>query len=213
MSYKTIIVDIGATGFPQGSFLPKNGEILEPYEFHLFEPRWDRINKDDTSKIRKKLEKLGLNNDNVFLYNIALSNKKDVVDFYLTQKGNCSSLREPNDEILHNRKDITTYEKIQTPTDTLNNILGHLSHIDYLKLDTQGSEYEILLGADEILPRVLNIKCEVEYVEMYKNQKTKNDIVNLLSQHNFKVVGSANGCQHHCDMFFKNKKFNENTNI
>ena len=199
MSYKTIIVDIGAVGFPIGSFLP--AVIRPPYELHLFEPSF----KKDTSKVEHQLKKLGFNN-NVYLHDIALSDKQDIVDFYVTQKLNCSSLRKPNNEVLYDRKDITTYEKIQTQTDTLDNVLGHLSHIDYLKLDTQGSEYEILLGASKTLSKVLYIKCEVEYIELYEGQKTKEDVINLLSQHNFEAVGIANPHKHHCDIFFRNKK-------
>ena len=60
---------------------------------------------------------------------------------------------------------------------------------DLLTLDTQGSEYEILQGAEGLLnSNVLAVRCEVEFFPLYKDQKLFSDIFNLLSSHNFQFV-------------------------
>lgn len=206
---KNVIVDIGATGFPAGGFGVKNIKS-KPYEIHLFEPRWENISKD--APVRKELSAKGYNNDYIFLYNEALSDKQSVTDFYLTKKANCSSLRKPNSKVLSNRKDITNYRIIQVPTNTLDNILGHLPYINYLKLDTQGSEYEILLGASKMLLKTHQIKCETANVETYIGQKTKNKIIDLLKTYNFEVTKTETKSSRESDIFFINKNFNETTN-
>ena len=60
---------------------------------------------------------------------------------------------------------------------------------DILSLDTQGSEYEILQGAHNILnSNVLAVHCEVEFLPFYKNQKLFPDIFNLLSSQHFQFI-------------------------
>lgn len=60
---------------------------------------------------------------------------------------------------------------------------------DFLSLDTQGSEYEILQGAEQTLKlSVLALVIEVEFHQIYKDQKLFGDISKLLSQQGFHFV-------------------------
>jgi FkbM family methyltransferase len=60
---------------------------------------------------------------------------------------------------------------------------------DFLSLDTQGSEYEILKGAINTLHEtIIAIQLEVEFHEIYKNQKLFGDICHLLNRHGFIFV-------------------------
>lgn len=55
---------------------------------------------------------------------------------------------------------------------------------EFIKLDTQGSEYEILAGAARVLDeRCVAVLCEVEFFEVYRGQKTLVDIAQLLRGH------------------------------
>lgn len=57
---------------------------------------------------------------------------------------------------------------VERPTNTLENLLsGHIKNIDYLKIDTQGSELDILNGLGKLRPII--IKCEVSFIPLYKN--------------------------------------------
>ncbi len=60
---------------------------------------------------------------------------------------------------------------------------------DFLSIDTQGSEYEILLGAKETLrSNVVALVIEVEFHSLYKGQKLFGDLVKLLSDQGFDFV-------------------------
>lgn len=60
---------------------------------------------------------------------------------------------------------------------------------DFLSIDTQGSEYDILLGAKETLKSsVLALIIEAEFHQIYKNQKLFGDLVKLLSDQGFHFV-------------------------
>lgn len=70
---------------------------------------------------------------------------------------------------------------------------------DFLSLDVQGSEYEVLLGAEKALrDAVCGLIVEVEFAEMYVGQKRFQDICDLLAERGFDFVrfvsiGEASG--------------------
>ena len=60
---------------------------------------------------------------------------------------------------------------------------------DFLSIDTQGSEYEILLGArDTLKSDVLAVCLEAEFHPLYKGQKLFGDLLTLLSEQGFDFV-------------------------
>jgi len=87
------------------------------------------------------------NNRNVMCMNYALSSKIDnSVDFLITDSKDLSTLKgyEDSDYHLENRQN---HKLTKVNTTTLNNLLMELSFpkdIDFLSLDTEGSELEIL---------------------------------------------------------------------
>ncbi len=67
---------------------------------------------------------------------------------------------------------------------------------NFLSLDTQGSEHEILLGASKVLKSdVVATVVEVEFSALYKGQKTFGDILALLSERGFQFVRFLVGAQ------------------
>lgn len=60
---------------------------------------------------------------------------------------------------------------------------------DFLSLDTQGYELEILHGAQEALKSVVGIVCEVEMIPMYSNQPLLGDILNFATRNGFIFSG------------------------
>ncbi len=62
----------------------------------------------------------------------------------------------------------------------------------YLKIDTQGSELKVLLGASKTLNDVVAIQCEVSFVELYKGQPLANEVIRYLKERGFLLFGYAN---------------------
>lgn len=61
---------------------------------------------------------------------------------------------------------------------------------DFLSIDTQGYELEILHGAEEAIKKgVLGIVCEVEMIPMYQEQPLLGDILNFASANGFLFAG------------------------
>jgi len=61
---------------------------------------------------------------------------------------------------------------------------------EFIKLDTQGNEYEILQGAQRLLnERCLGIFAEVEFYDIYQDQKTHAELNILLKDYGFSIYG------------------------
>jgi FkbM family methyltransferase len=63
-----------------------------------------------------------------------------------------------------------------------------ISHIDFLKLDTQGNELGILKSAGEFLQKISVIKTEVEMIQLYEGQPLLGDMCAFLAQHGFHLL-------------------------
>ena len=56
---------------------------------------------------------------------------------------------------------------------------------DYLKIDVQGAELDVLRGAAETLKNCLVVEIEVEFVPLYENQPLFSDVDNFMRRHGF----------------------------
>ena len=56
-----------------------------------------------------------------------------------------------------------------------------------LKIDTQGYEYEVLLGSKKTLKKINLIQIELSLESLYTKQKNSNLITKFLNKNNFKI--------------------------
>lgn len=63
---------------------------------------------------------------------------------------------------------------------------------DILKIDAQGCSLEILQGALNQLENICFINCEVEWVELYKDQSLAPEVISFLKSQGFELVGYEN---------------------
>ena len=110
--------------------------------------------------------------------------------FHVTNTGMTSSLLPPNSEFVRRFNGLSDLmQVVATPTiDTirLDDVMEiRTSGCDLLKLDTQGSEAEILSHASETLKKCLVIQSEVEFVQLYENQPLFADVDMCLRGHGF----------------------------
>jgi FkbM family methyltransferase len=181
------IIDVGAAGLQESQINPDD-------IYYLFEPE---------QKAYDSLVSKFDSNPNVNLFKTGLFDKEGSQKLYVTNKKECSSLFQPNVELFEHMKSWptnywsnTAYKrfKLDYITDVnvsrLDNIIpSDVKVIDLIKLDTQGSEYEILKGCGDLLNKTKKIICEVEFIELYKGQKLYNDINEYLQQYGFNLEG------------------------
>ena len=99
-----------------------------------------------------------------------------------------SSLLEPNSALLdrfQNLENLTQVVKKHTfPTKRLDDI-PQIAGADFLKLDVQGAELDVLNGGDRVLTDAVVVHTEVEFVEMYKGQPLFADVDQRLRRSGF----------------------------
>ena len=108
--------------------------------------------------------------------------------FFETNWNLTGSLFEPNAELNENFQNLAEAMTLvaRHPTDTIRlDDLTDLPEIDYIKIDIQGGELGVFENALRILPNVLAIQTEVEFVEMYKQQPMFADVDIFLRKNGF----------------------------
>jgi hypothetical protein len=90
------------------------------------------------------------------------------------------------------KRALTQTHGLKTRVQTADNLFRSqgLARVDFFKLDTQGTELEILKGAREYLSagRISVIKTEATFLPVYRNQCTFSDLDQFLKEHGFVFV-------------------------
>ncbi len=177
---KIIALDAGAQGgFNSDQFFSLNYNSF--FEDILVEPI-----KSEVAKLEKKK----------FIINKGLWSKNERKKLYLLENRlGSSSMYKPSEKKfdLHDikNKEYINYKvtrEIEIECDTITNQLTTLNikSLDYLKIDTQGAELEILKGLGKFRP--LLIKLEVHFFSMYENVPSWHDLINYLYDLNYILI-------------------------
>jgi len=128
----------------------------------------------------------------------------DVIDRVLYSKSNidlnfnhakkemCSSFLEPNlkhlDKFLNSER-FHIVKETNFITSTLDEELNKINKKpDFIKIDTEGTEIEILKGSTECLKNILGMEIESSFFPLRKNQPLISDILKFLSNDEFEFI-------------------------
>ena len=180
------VFDVGGHRGETVELFLKNFEIENLYSFEPSQENFKILSKK-VDQLKKKFVKV-----NIFIENFALGKfDKDLELNYLNETSS-STIRELNVDssyfkkkekffgTLINKKILIKQLKFK---DYL--IKKEISHIDLLKIDTEGYELEVLKGLDELISRVSVILFEHHYDNMIKKSYTFKDVHHLLKNNNF----------------------------
>ena len=120
---------------------------------------------------------------------LALWSSRDRIPFRVMDQPPCSSCLEPNTELLSRLRgsfpghEAEKWFRVVDTTMIDTTSLDHwkqtntgLSRVDFVQLDTQGSEMEILKGGSGLLGEILCLKTEAWFQEFYRGQALFSDI-------------------------------------
>tara|TARA_B100000686_G_C16696567_1_gene920881 strand:+ start:310 stop:1137 length:828 start_codon:yes stop_codon:yes gene_type:complete len=175
---KLIALDVGAQGgfFDTNIFSKKYNSFFDPI---VVEP------------IISEAKKLIQQNYKVISKGFWSTNCKKKL-YILGKRSGSSSMYKPRSESydLYNfkKKDLSLFEitnEIDVDCTTIKDSLNQLNinNLDLLKIDTQGSELEILKGLGEYRPLIM--KIEVQIVPMYENVPNWSELINYLYKMNY----------------------------
>lgn len=124
---------------------------------------------------------------------IALSNTVGSKTLYITKNPMCSSLYAPNEPFLARLGGLPelvnldyTLEVETTTLDAFCQAEG-IETIDFLQVDVQGADLQVLQGASSLLQNILAIQIEVEFSPLYINQPLFADVDTYLRSQGFSL--------------------------
>lgn len=136
------------------------------------------------------------NTDKINYFNYALHKKPQNLDYYITDGHGKSSIYKPNFKFLSQFEDVERYKvnSVQTLSSkkirTLDSFIKDrfIIDIDFIKLDTQGSELDILKGCQNYaIHNTFGMQIEVEFIEIYENQSLFRDVDAFMQKNGFQL--------------------------
>ncbi|CAO3363307.1 hypothetical protein [Azospirillum melinis] len=187
---RLVVVDVGARG---GAELSGWSPVLSRVDLHGFEP---------DEQACRDLEATIPNDGARYRYHPVALDRQAMSgrDLYLTRNRWCSSFYPPNHPILRRLKqygrdgqlgdldqEFVVEETANPVTTTLDAFWTEASpgDLDFIKLDVQGAELDILEGGTVALGRTSGLLVEVEFIALYEGQPLFADVDRFLRRQGF----------------------------
>jgi FkbM family methyltransferase len=178
------VIDVGAH---KGEFIESILKVSTVTEIIGFEPQ---------KKIFNILLKKFCNKNIVSLNNIALSEKAGKKIMKINKLSDTSTLNDLDQNslffkfksyLLHEKNSIISEEAVSTTTIDAFFKNKQLGKNILLKIDTEGYEFNVLLGAKKTIQRIKYVLIENQFSKMYKNVNFE-ECHKFLTQHKFKLI-------------------------
>jgi FkbM family methyltransferase len=125
---------------------------------------------------------------------LALGKSSEERTLYVTHAPMCSSLYQPNESLLARFAGLQELAgldfsiSIETTTLDLFCETENIANIDFLQIDVQGADLDVLKGSKNLLSKsVLGIQIEVEFSPLYSEQPLFRDIDKYLDKYKFSL--------------------------
>ena len=134
---------------------------------------------------------------------LALGKAEEERTLYVTHHPMCSSLYQPEETYQSRFTQLVEFAgldySVAIETTTLDQFCQAegISEIDFLQIDVQGADLDVLKGSEQILETVLAVQIEVEFSPLYRGQPLFSDIDAYLRQRGFTLFDLWPSHRHH----------------
>lgn len=175
------IIDVGAANGESAAYFSKNFIKAQVIAFEPF------------TKMFHVAQKTNQGNKNVTIKNLALYDSIGKKEINITANYVSSSINElnsieVNNQVEEQKKKFEVIEKQEINTSTLDEETKSIKEILLIKLDTQGTELNILKGGIETLKKTNLLLIEMSNHEMYKNGCKYYEVDQFLRDNGFNLV-------------------------
>ena len=180
---KTTVLDAGGRYGIHPTWKPFTGEV----EYHLFEP--DPI---ESARLTKKYKHRSLE-VKVIDQAVAEKNGKLTIHFFRNRAMSSSTVRHPVSSLFREAQREAEVDVVQTLETNAVSIdsycTNNLLSLDFLKLDTEGNEYQILQGAKKQLQdNILGVRCEVSFDYIFDGMPLFSTVHDFMLSQNFYLL-------------------------
>src|SRR5688572_10177302 len=109
------------------------------------------------------------------------------ITLHLTRSPGCSSVYPPNRELLDRIFKTDRFDVLFKKTVPAKPLDFYELKPDFIKLDTQGSELDILRGGEKTLACAVGVEIEVEFLPMYRGQPLFAEVDTFLRDSGFEL--------------------------
>ena len=188
-----ILLDIGAHRGESINLFLNNMKVKKIISFEASPINFEFLKK------KQKIYAKKFSDTEIIIENIALGFENKMMEFKHFNESSSSTIKNINEESRYFKRKFNllnlfnkgriyqTFQiKIQSLKEYIDN--NNMTNIDFLKIDTEGYEYEILLGLEDRIKLVKVIMFEHHYDNMIKKDYTFTNINDLLIKNNFKKI-------------------------
>ena len=169
--------------------LPRLARYTAAYSFEPNEPEFDKIRKGQIPPGIPPYRKL-------ICSPLALVKQSGTVRLYVTKRPAATSTLKPNADLLtHFARDnwsqmqeVIKEESVQGISLRDFMVDQNLTYLDYVKLDTQGNELQILQSGGEFLQTISVVKTELNMIPLYQDLPLLGDIFSYLTNQGFQFI-------------------------
>lgn len=206
------IIDIGSAwgGFIDDMIKSYNKDVI----IYGFEPNLEYF---DNLKNRFK------NDKNITILKNAISCNEGIFTFNITEFGQCSSLKKPDKKGLEkieipecvlkiSKNPFSIIKSYDVKTIRLDNFISknNLEIIDFLKIDAQGHDLEVIKSLGDKLKDVKQLVAEAPYDDcnFYEGSHSRSELVDYMTNHNFYISSECSQTNNQeVNIIFNNDNF------
>jgi len=163
-----------------------------PTELEPIKSILSRVGFDADSSACNELNEQSHNLFNSNVYPFFIGSVDGEVEFFLYEDRSASSILKPNNRYKRLfEPNLNISKSINLKSVTLDTFLRKNSNIqppDILKIDTQGSELDVLKGGVNLLKSTVLVDVEVQFIKQYENAVCFEDILSFMRAHGFDLV-------------------------
>ena len=191
--YFKVLFDVGAHKGESIELYMKNFKVDAIYSFEA-SPSTFKVLLSKISSFKKNFKDskfiiennaIGASTKKVLLKQVTESSSSTIRDLNVQSKYFKKKLFFLKDNKSNNFFKETEVEQIKL-NDYVNR--NNITSIDFLKIDTEGYEFDVLLGSKDILPKINLILFEHHYDDMIKKNYTFSNIHELLKTNDFEQI-------------------------
>lgn len=174
-----VCLDVGAN---KGQTLEMLTSALDAPVIHAFEPAPEQFRW-----LEQHWQRPG-----VHLHSVALGSRNSSAEMNLYDVTELNSLLPLQGTTTGALPQVSRIGSTTVQTVTLDSLFASLNiaHVDLLKIDTQGYDFEVLKGAARLLSerRIRHVLVELNYIALYAGQCSPWEVESFLAGHGFRLV-------------------------